>query len=207
MRMYAEKVAPIRMILMDVDGVLTDGGIIYEGADAELKRFDIQDGMGISMAIKAGFRYLKGRRVLQSTFYIDLVAMIFGLPRALFVILAATQFHRGAEVVGFLFGFPDVSAALQHTGGRLFPFGIVDLLREFKRTKWIALNGAGILSEFQGRGGNALLYSEMEKTIREHGFEHADLTQVAESAVQMRRDLINVGGRPYKNHRVYRRSL
>ena len=56
MRMFVEKVAPIRMILMDVDGLLTDGGILYEGADAELKRFDIQDGMGISMAIKAGFR-------------------------------------------------------------------------------------------------------------------------------------------------------
>ena len=69
------------------------------------------------------------------------------------------------------------------------------------------LNGAGILPEFQGRGGNALLYSEMEKTIREAGFEHADLTQVAESAVQMRQDLINVGGKQYKNHRVYKRDL
>jgi 3-deoxy-D-manno-octulosonate 8-phosphate phosphatase (KDO 8-P phosphatase) len=54
--MYAEKISPIRMIVMDVDGVLTDGGILYEGADAELKRFDIQDGMGISLAIKAGLR-------------------------------------------------------------------------------------------------------------------------------------------------------
>ena len=122
-------------------------------------------------------------------------------PRLIKIILHAE------EVVGFLFGFPDVSAALQRTGGRLFPLGVVDLLREFKRTKWIALNGAGILPEFQGRGGNALLYSEMEKTIHQHGFEHADLTQVAESAVQMRHDLVNVGGVPYKNHRVYRRSL
>ncbi len=114
---------------------------------------------------------------------------------------------HGDDVVGFLFAFPDVSAALQRTGGRLFPLGIVDLLLEFRRTKWVALNGAGILPEFQGRGGNALLYSEMEKTVREYGFEHADLTQVAESAVQMRQDLVNVGGVPYKNHRVYRRGL
>ena len=111
------------------------------------------------------------------------------------------------EVVGFLFAFPDVSAALQRARGRLFPFGIFDLLLEMRRTKWVALNGMGILSEFQGHGGNALLYSEMEKTIREFGFQHADLTQVAETAVQMRRDLENVGGRPYKNHRVYARAL
>jgi GNAT superfamily N-acetyltransferase len=111
------------------------------------------------------------------------------------------------QVVGFLFAFPDVSAAIQRSKGRLFPFGIIDLLIELKRTKWVALNGAGILPEFQGRGGNALLYAEVEKTIKESGFLHADLTQVAESAVQMRRDLENVGGVPYKNHRVYIRDL
>jgi GNAT superfamily N-acetyltransferase len=114
---------------------------------------------------------------------------------------------HGGEAVGFLFAFPDVSAAIQRSRGRLFPFGIVDLLIEFKRTKWVALNGAGILPEFQGRGGNALLYSEMEKTIKQAGFLHADLTQVAESAVQMRHDLENVGGVPYKNHRVFSRRL
>jgi hypothetical protein len=111
------------------------------------------------------------------------------------------------DAVGFLFGFPDLSAALQRAKGRLLPFGLFDLLLEMKRTKWIALNGAGILPEYHGRGGNAILYSEMEKTIREFNYIHADLTQVAETAVQMRRDLVNLGGKPYKNHRVYTRTL
>lgn len=114
---------------------------------------------------------------------------------------------HGDDVVGFLFAFPDVSAALQHARGRLLPFGLFDLLLDMRRTKWVAINGAGILPEFQGRGGNALLYSEMENTIREFGFQHADLTQVAETAVQMRNDLVNLGGQPYKNHRVYGRGL
>jgi GNAT superfamily N-acetyltransferase len=114
---------------------------------------------------------------------------------------------HGEDVIGFVFAFPDVSAAIQRGKGRLLPWNILDLLIEFKRTKWVAINGAGILPEFQGRGGNALLYSELEKTIREAGFQHADLTQVAESAVQMRRDLENVGGVRYKNHRVYIRDL
>jgi len=114
---------------------------------------------------------------------------------------------RENEVVGFLFAFPDVSAALQRMRGHLFPFGVFDLLREMKRTRWVALNGAGILPQYHGIGGNALLYTEMEKTIRESHFEHADLTQVAETAVQMRQDLMSVGGKPYKNHRVYARDL
>jgi len=82
-----------------------------------------------------------------------------------------------------------------------------DLVLEMKRTKWVALNGAGILPEFQGRGGNALLYVELENTIRNFQFKHADLTQVAETAVQMRNDLVNLGGKPYKNHRVYVKRL
>lgn len=111
------------------------------------------------------------------------------------------------EVVGFLFAFPDLSAALQRARGRLLPFGLIDIMLEVKRTDWVALNGMGILEEFQGRGGNALLYSEMEKTLTNYRFQHADLTQVAETAVQMRHDLENLGGKPYKNHRVYRRAL
>jgi GNAT superfamily N-acetyltransferase len=111
------------------------------------------------------------------------------------------------EVVGFLFAFPDVSAALQRSGGKLLPFGIFDLLLELKRTDWVSFNGAGVLPEHQGRGGNAIMYSEMVKTIKDYGFKHCDLTQVAESAVQMRRDLENIGGKAFKNHRVYIKDL
>jgi GNAT superfamily N-acetyltransferase len=114
---------------------------------------------------------------------------------------------RDEEIVGFLFTFPDVSAALQRSRGRLLPFGVADLLLEAGRTRWLAINGAGVLPEYQGRGGNALLYVELQRTLEESRFQHADLTQVAETAVQMRRDLLNIGGVPYKNHRVFRKGI
>ena len=63
-------------------------------------------------AIKEGFGFLRGRRVLQSTFTVDLVAMIFGMPRALFPRLAIVQFHRGPEVVGLLFSALSVGALI-----------------------------------------------------------------------------------------------
>ncbi len=61
-------------------------------------------------AVREGFAFLKGRKVLKSTFTIDIVAMVFGMPRALFPILALTQFHRGEEIVGFLFAAPALGA-------------------------------------------------------------------------------------------------
>ena len=112
------------------------------------------------------------------------------------------------EIVGFLFAFPDVSAAFQRAKGRLLPFRIVDILLEMKRTKTISGNGMGILPEFQGKGGNALLYYEMGKTVLGFNqFQHVEMTQVAETTRQMRADLKNLNGAEYKNHRVYRKVI
>ncbi len=115
---------------------------------------------------------------------------------------------HGEDIVGFLFAFPDVSAALQRARGRLLPFGLVDLLLEMKRTRTISGNGMGVLPEFQGTGGNALLYYEMGQTIFGfRQFDNVEMTQVAETTRQMRADLKNLNGVEYKNHRVYRKVI
>ncbi len=115
---------------------------------------------------------------------------------------------HGEDVVGFLFAFHDVSAALQRARGRLTPLSLADLLLELKRTRTVAVNGMGILPEFQGHGGNAILYYEMGQTLLDFKqFQHVEMTQVAETAQQMRADLKNLNGVEYKNHRVYRKNL
>ena len=115
---------------------------------------------------------------------------------------------HGDDVVGFLFAFHDVSAALQRARGRLFPFGLLDILLELRRTDTVSVNGMGILPEFQGHGGNAMLYSEMGHTLFDFKqFTHVEMTQVAETTEQMRADLKNLNGVEYKNHRVYRKSI
>lgn len=111
------------------------------------------------------------------------------------------------RIVGFLLAFPDVTSALQRHGGRITPASVIDMMHSLKTTKWVAVNGAGILPEFHGLGGNAILYTEMENAIKNFGFEHIEMTQVAETAEQMRKDLINLGGQPYKNHRIFHKSL
>jgi MFS family permease len=63
-------------------------------------------------AVKEGFGFVKSNRLVASTFVIDLVAMIFGMPAALFPLLAFTQFDRGPEIVGLLFAAPSVGALL-----------------------------------------------------------------------------------------------
>src|SRR5438045_5723159 len=47
----------VELILSDVDGVLTDGGIWYDNQGIELKAFHIRDGLGIKLWQRAGFRF------------------------------------------------------------------------------------------------------------------------------------------------------
>lgn len=49
-----EKAKKIDLLLLDVDGVMTDGGVYLGGEDFEMKKFNTQDGLGIVMARRVG---------------------------------------------------------------------------------------------------------------------------------------------------------
>ncbi len=49
-----EKMRRVRLLILDVDGVLTDGAIIYSERGGEIKHFDVRDGHGIKLLMRAG---------------------------------------------------------------------------------------------------------------------------------------------------------
>lgn len=51
-----ERCRNIRLLLLDVDGVLTDGRIIYDNNGVESKAFDVKDGHGLKLVQRAGIR-------------------------------------------------------------------------------------------------------------------------------------------------------
>ena len=51
-----EKIQMIKVLVMDVDGILTDGRIIVDSHGKEIKNFDVQDGFGIVYFRKAGYK-------------------------------------------------------------------------------------------------------------------------------------------------------
>ena len=114
---------------------------------------------------------------------------------------------KGDQIVGFLFGFPDLSAALQRCRGRLWPLGWLYLLWELRRTKWVNMNGLGLLPGYRGVGGNVLLYTEMTKTVKEFGFEHVESVQVGEENSKSLEENEIFGVQWYKRHRVFERAL
>jgi hypothetical protein len=110
--------------------------------------------------------------------------------------------------VGFLLAYPDISAALQKTKGRLFPFGWITILRELRTTDWININGAGMIEEYRGLGGTAILYSEMFKSVVENPrYRNAEVVQIGLENEKMQREMENFGVDFYKMHRMYQRKL
>ncbi len=55
-RRLAAQARRVRLLILDVDGVLTDGRIVYGSGGAEWKAFDVHDGYGIKAAQQAGLK-------------------------------------------------------------------------------------------------------------------------------------------------------
>jgi 3-deoxy-D-manno-octulosonate 8-phosphate phosphatase (KDO 8-P phosphatase) len=63
------KAGKVKLLLLDVDAVLTDGRIIYDSRGADMKFFDVHDGMGVYLLKKAGVPTIlitaKGSRAIK----------------------------------------------------------------------------------------------------------------------------------------------
>jgi hypothetical protein len=114
---------------------------------------------------------------------------------------------RGDDLIGFMFAYPDLSAGLQRAGGRLWPLGWMHLLRERRRTTWVNCNGVGVLPEHRGLGPGIVLYVEIDKAVKELGYEHVDVVMVDEKNASSYSIMETMGVEWYKRHRSYYRAL
>ena len=99
-------------------------------------------------AVGEGFGYVRHDRLIQSTFVIDLIAMIFGMPQALFPILAVEQFDRGAAVVGLLFAAPAVGALVQ----ALATGPVTRIVRQGEAVVWAVVGWGAAIAAFGAAG-------------------------------------------------------
>ena len=108
-------------------------------------------------AVREGLRYVGHHRLIRSTFVIDLIAMIFGMPAALFPVLAVGQFHRGPEVVGLLFAAPAVGAL----GQLLVAGSVTRIRRQGQAVIWSVAGWGAAIAAFGSVGAHlawALLF-------------------------------------------------
>ncbi len=111
------------------------------------------------------------------------------------------------ELVGHLFIVPNISGALQKTGGRLWPFGWLTLLRAQARTTSVDFLGIGLVPEHRGTGANAVIYAQIARRAPDSRFTSAELVQIDEANTPILSNMAPIGVDWHKRHRIYRRDL
>jgi limonene-1,2-epoxide hydrolase len=76
---------------------------------------------------------------------------------------------------------PSLSKAMQKAGGKIFPFGFLYLMRAMKNAKVADLMLTGIVPEMQGAGVPALLITELQKVMIQHGIKYVETTGIFET--------------------------
>ena len=79
---------------------------------AQLPQGERRTGERVGRSIAEGLRFVRSEPALMGSFAIDLVAMTFGMPRALFPVLALTVYDAGAAGTGLLFAAVSAGATV-----------------------------------------------------------------------------------------------
>ena len=114
---------------------------------------------------------------------------------------------KESRPIGFLFAYPDISKAVQRSKGRLFPFGWFYILKELRSTTRMDINGAGIIDEFRGSGGTAILFNEIVKSTIGSRYTDAEIVQISKKNERMLQEASSLGITFHKKHSIYSRDI
>jgi GNAT superfamily N-acetyltransferase len=112
--------------------------------------------------------------------------------------------HEGRPVA-FSLALPDVNQALKYLNGRLFPFGLMQILWHTKIRNKInraRLVTFGVIPEYQKRGIDSMMYLATWKTGIKKGYTQAELSWILENNELMRRGAEQMNARVYKRYRI-----
>lgn len=116
---------------------------------------------------------------------------------------------EAGEIVAVGISMPSMSQALQKAKGRMLPFGWWHLLKalKIKRPRVLDLLLVGIKPEYQSKGVNALLFTDLIPVYREMGFEYAESNPELElnNKVQSQWEYFNTT--QHKRRRAYKKSI
>jgi predicted MFS family arabinose efflux permease len=92
------------------DGITFFALVVATFLMSSMKPVGVHSGDKLFRAIGQGFRYVRSHAVVQAVYLVDLNAMVFGLPRALFPAVTKHLYHAGPEVLGLLYAAPGAGA-------------------------------------------------------------------------------------------------
>ncbi len=110
-------------------------------------------------------------------------------------------------VAGFVIGMPTLSRAFQKANGRLLPFGFIHIMKALKERKYIDLYLGAIRPDLQGKGGDALLITELAKSCIEKGIISAETNPELEENYKVQNHWKYFETRQHKRRRCYLKRI
>ena len=111
------------------------------------------------------------------------------------------------KMVAFGITMPSLSKAMQKAGGKLFPFGFIHLLRALKKNELADLYLVVVKPEYQGKGVNALLISELIGVFNRFGIRKAESNPELEDNLNVQSQWKHFETRQHKRRRSYIKYL
>lgn len=115
--------------------------------------------------------------------------------------------NRSGESIGFVVSMPGITRALQRSGGKLFPFGFIHLLKDLGSCQQLVLLLGAVKPGYRGTGATVLLAESLFNAARKRGMTVIDSHVILENNFLMRAEMENLGARIYKRFRVYAKDL
>ncbi|MCQ2182457.1 MAG: GNAT family N-acetyltransferase [Bacteroidales bacterium] len=109
--------------------------------------------------------------------------------------------------IGFTFCVPSLSKAVKKSGGKLFPFGFINILRALKKNDTLEALMIGVLPEYQGKGANVLMFKYIHENCIKHGITRMILNPQLEDNFKVQSLFQQYETTPYMRRRAYVKEL
>jgi hypothetical protein len=115
--------------------------------------------------------------------------------------------EREGRPVAFALALPDMNAAVKHANGRLFPLGLLKILRHARRNRRARVLALGVLGPYRKTGLDMIMYYDLFKAGLDKGYRQAEFSWILEDNLPMIRPIESMGARRYKTYRIYESPL
>lgn len=117
--------------------------------------------------------------------------------------------NENGELVAAGVTMPDLTAALQKCGGKLFPFGWFHLLKAifWKPCDTLDMLLVGVREDYRGKGLNAVLVTDLYPRLKAMGFKYAETTAELETNVSIQAMWKYFEREQHKRRRVYAKKI
>ena len=115
--------------------------------------------------------------------------------------------NSNGDIIGFIIAMPDISEGIKKAKGKLFPFGIFNIIAARKKTKQLNLMLGAVREDYRGKGIDVAMGVSMIESARKRGLEYIDSHLELETNSKMRMEMEKVGGVVYKRYRIFQKDL